>query len=86
MINNYFDKQFELRYFDMNGLGIASPTTILTLLEETAAEHCCSINHNLYQLEKQNIGWVLFAGIIQMERYPRYKEKSQLELGCPSIL
>lgn len=49
-IKNFFDKQFELRYFEMNELGIASPTTILTLLEETAAEHCYSINHSLYQL------------------------------------
>lgn len=75
MIKNYFDKQFELRYFEMNELGIASPTTMLTLLEETAAEHCYSINHSLYQLADQNIGWVLISGVMRMERYPRYKEK-----------
>ena len=75
MVVNYFDKQFELRYFEMNEFGIASPTTILTLLEETAAEHCYSIDHSLYQLEKENIGWVLISGIMQMERYPNYKEK-----------
>lgn len=75
MIENYFDKQFELRYFEMNEFGIASPTTILTLLEETAADHCDSINYSLYQLEEQNIGWVLISGVMQMERYPRYKEK-----------
>lgn len=75
MLENYFEKQFELRYFEMNELGIASPTTMLTLLEETAAEHCYSINHSLYQLADQNIGWVLISGVMQMERYPRYKEK-----------
>lgn len=75
MLNNYFDKQFELRYFEMNELGIASPTTMLTLLEETAAEHCFAIDHSLYQLADQNIGWVLISGVLQMERYPRYKEK-----------
>lgn len=75
MIKNYFDKQFELRYFEMNKFGIASPSTILILLEETAADHCYSINHNLYQLEEQNIGWVLISGFLQMERYPVYKEK-----------
>ena len=75
MIKNYFDKQFELNYFEMNEFGVASPTTILTLLEETAADHCYSINHSLYQLGEQNIGWVLISGIMQMERYPRYKEK-----------
>ena len=75
MIKNYFDKQFELRYFEMNEFGVASPTTILTLLEETAADHCYSINHSLYQLAEQNIGWVLISGLMQMERYPSYKEK-----------
>jgi acyl-ACP thioesterase len=78
MVKNYFDKQFELRYFEVNEFGIASPTTILTLLEETAADHCFSIDHSLYQLKKENVGWVLFSGIIQMHRYPSYKEKIKI--------
>ena len=54
-MDNYFDKKFELRYFEMNKFGEASPTTILTLLEETAADHCYSIDHSLYDLIDQNI-------------------------------
>ncbi len=69
-LTNYFDKDFEL-----NELGFASPITILTLLEETAVEHCYAINYNLYQLAEQNIGWILFSGIMQIDRYPNYKEK-----------
>ncbi|WP_111309336.1 acyl-[acyl-carrier-protein] thioesterase [Confluentibacter sediminis] len=72
---NYFDKQFELRYFEMNKLGLATPTIILALLEETAADHCYSINHSLFDLNKKNVGWVLVSGILQMARYPNYKEK-----------
>jgi acyl-ACP thioesterase len=71
----FFEKQFELRYFEMNKFGEASPTTILTLLEETAAEHCYSINYSLYDLERQNIGWVLLSGVMDIYRYPNYKEK-----------
>jgi len=74
-LENYFDKQFELRYFEMNKFGEASSSTILTLLEETAADHCYSINHSLYDLEKQNIGWVLLSGVMKMFSYPKYKEK-----------
>lgn len=74
-MKNYFEKQFELRYFEMNNFGEALSTTMLTLLEETAADHCYSINHSLYDLARQNIGWVLLAGAMQMERYPVYKEK-----------
>jgi len=46
-MENYFDRQFQLRYFEMNKVGVASPTTILTLLDETAADHCYSINESL---------------------------------------
>jgi len=70
-----FEKQFELRYFEMNKHGEASPTTILTLLEETASDHCSLIYHSLFDLLKQNIGWVLVAGVLKIDRYPKYKEK-----------
>ena len=73
-MDKYLDKNFELRYFEMNKYGEASPTTILTILEETAAEHCYHIGHCLYSLERQNIGWVLLSGVINMTRYPKYKE------------
>src|SRR5690606_41794841 len=74
-ITHYFDKQFQLRYVEMNELGAASPATMLTLLEEAAAAHCYSTDHSLYQLADQNIGWVLISGVLEMERYPRYKER-----------
>ena len=73
-MENVFDKNYELRYFEMNRYGVASPTTILTLLEETAAEHCHEIDYSLYKLERQNIGWVLVSGAFDMIRYPKYKE------------
>lgn len=74
-MKNFFEKSFELRYFEMNKFGEASSTTILTLLEETAADHCFDINYSLYELERQNIGWVLISGFLEMDRYPKYKEK-----------
>ena len=73
-MKNYFEKEYQLRYFEMNKFGEASLTTMLTLLEETAADHCYSIDHGLYDLEKQNIGWVLLSGFMQFDRIPVYKE------------
>lgn len=70
-----FEKQFDLRYFDMGKNGIASPVSMLTLLEEAAADHCLSIGHSLYDLLEHGIGWVLLSGKLQMDRYPSYKEK-----------
>ena len=59
----------------MNKMGLATPTIILGLLEETAADHSYSINHSLFELVKKNVGWVLVSGVLQMDRYPSYKEK-----------
>lgn len=73
--DNYFDKQYELRFFETNKLGLATPTVILGLLEETAADHSHSIDHSLFDLLKKNVGWVLVSGVLQMDRYPNYKEK-----------
>ncbi|MGJ8759274.1 acyl-ACP thioesterase [Polaribacter sp. R2A056_3_33] len=75
IFNNYFDKQFELRYFEMNKFGLATPTIILALLEETAADHAHSIGHSIFDLLQKNVGWVLVSGVLQMNRYPNYKEK-----------
>ncbi|MEX0686254.1 MAG: acyl-ACP thioesterase domain-containing protein [Balneolales bacterium] len=69
-----FNKQFELRYFEMNHHGEATPLTMLKLLQETAADHCLAIQYSLYDLLKQNIGWVLLSGYMQIARYPKYKE------------
>jgi len=74
-MENCLDKKYDLRYFEMNKHGVASPTAILTLLEETAADHSFDIDYSLYNLERQNIGWVLVSGTIDMVRYPKYKEK-----------
>jgi len=73
-MENSFDKKYELRYFEMDRRGTVSPTTVLTLLEETAAEHCHDIDHGLYSLERRSIGWVLVSGAIDMHRYPGYRE------------
>lgn len=71
----YFDQQYRLRYFEMNESGYASPVTMLTLLEEAAADHCHAIDHSLFQLAQENKGWVLVSGCMEMKRYPGYKEK-----------
>ncbi len=84
-MNYFLDKQCELRYYEMDESGFATPTTILTLLEETAADHCFSINHSLYQLAERNIGWVLVSGTMQMERYPAYKEKIRIRTWMSGV-
>ena len=73
-MDNYFEKEFDLRYYEMDKFSQSTPVTILTLLQETAADHCLSAGHSLFELMDENRGWVLMSGIMQMERYPSYKE------------
>ena len=73
-MENYFDKKFELRYFEMDKSGKASVTAMLTLLQETAADHCHYAGQCLLSLLSKNLGWVLLSGFMKMDRYPEYKE------------
>ena len=70
-----FEKQFDLRYFEMNNWGEASPLTMATLLQETASDHCSEIDFGLFDLYAQNIGWLLISGCMHIDRYPAFKEK-----------
>ena len=74
-MENYFEKEFKLRYFEMDNTGKASPITMMTLLQETAADHCAFAGHSLLSLMSQNLGWVLLSGMMEIDRYPEYNEK-----------
>lgn len=83
-MKNYFDIEFNLWHFEMDRFGEATPTIMLALLEEAAAEHCQSIGFGLYDLLKKEIGWVLVSGALQMDRYPRYREKIKIRTWLSS--
>ena len=69
-----YEQKFEIRYYEANKYKEATPATILTLLQETAASHCLSLGYGVYDLLEQNVGWVLLSGFFRMESYPEYKE------------
>lgn len=68
-------KEYVIRYKEVNDRQEATPVAILSLVEETAADHCAHIGRNVYELQKKGIGWVLYAGCFQMLQYPKYREK-----------
>lgn len=73
-----FVKEYEIRYKEVNRRLEATPVAILSLAEETAAEHCAHIGKNVYELQKEGIGWVLYAGCFHMRHYPRYRERIKI--------
>ncbi len=74
-MNTYFDSQFVINFYDLTKYEEASPVTMLRLLQETAGDHHLPIGENIIELYRKNLGWVLLAGVMRFDRYPKYKEK-----------
>ncbi len=74
-----FVKEYEIRYKEVNHLQEATPVALLNFVEETAADHCAYIGRNVYDLQMEGKGWVLYAGCFHMNQYPRYREKIKIE-------
>lgn len=73
-----FTRDYDIRYKDVNDRQEATPVAILNFVEETAADHCAHIGKNVFDLQKEGIGWVLYAGCFRMDRYPVYREKIRI--------
>jgi len=72
---NYFDSEFTINFYDLSQYEEALPMTMLRLLQETAGDHHFPLQENVIDLYRKNQGWVLLSGIMQFDRYPKYKEK-----------
>ncbi len=72
---NYFDSEFTIDFYDLSQYEEALPMTMLRLLQETAGDHHFPVQENIIDLYRKNLGWVLLSGIMQFDRYPKYKEK-----------
>jgi len=72
---NYFESEFVTNFYDLSQYEEALPMTMLRLLQETAGDHHFPLNENIIDLYRNNLGWVLLSGVMQFDRYPKYKEK-----------
>ncbi len=74
-----FESKYEINFYDLSQYEEATPMTMLRLLQETAGDHHLPIGENVIELYRKNLGWVLLAGVMQFDRYPRYKEKIRIQ-------
>lgn len=70
----FFESKYTINYYDLSQYEEASPITMLRLLQETAGDHHFPLQENVIDLYRKNLGWVLLSGVMQFERYPKYKE------------
>ncbi len=74
-----FESKFTINYYDLSQYEEATPMTMLRLLQETAGDHHFAIGENVIDLYRKNLGWVLLAGVMQFDRYPKYKEEIAIQ-------
>ena len=74
-----FESKYEINFYDLSQYEEATPMTMLRLLQETAGDHHFPIGENVIDLYRRNLGWVLLAGVMQFDRYPKYKEKIRIQ-------
>jgi acyl-ACP thioesterase len=73
------ERSFDLRYYEMDRHGEATPVTLLSLFEETAFTHCEAAGWGVYRLFEAGFGWVLLRGAMEMDRYPAYRESFKVQ-------
>jgi acyl-ACP thioesterase len=81
-IINAHERNFKLRYYEMDERGEATPVTMLSLLEETAFSHCEESGWDIYRLVSEGYGWILLRGCLEMRRYPAYREPFTIQSWC----
>lgn len=74
-----YSKEIIAGYSDSFSGRDVRPTSMMSFLEETAAEHCRCAGRDLFALLDDGRGWVLTGGGLSMKRYPRYGEVFRIE-------
>jgi len=75
----FHSRSFDLRYYEMDGHGEATPVSLISLLEESAFSHCEEAGWSVYRLLGAGYGWILLRGGLAMRRYPSYREPFRVE-------
>lgn len=72
-------REYEVRFYESDGRGRLLAVHLLGLIEETAASHCAAAGLDIHKLRDRGFGWVLLRGSLDMQRYPRYRERFRVE-------
>ncbi len=70
---------YTVRYYETATDGHATVQTLCNYLQETAENHAFLLGFSMEQLQGQGLTWVLARLHLKMQRYPRWREKVQVE-------
>jgi len=84
--NNYlFEKDFEVRYEDIDLNCKCKITSILKYLQEIAIMHGEGLGNGVLDLAEKKIAWVLMEWDVQIYKYPSYKSKVNIKTWTNGI-
>ncbi|HWP96298.1 MAG TPA: acyl-ACP thioesterase domain-containing protein [Syntrophomonadaceae bacterium] len=74
-----FQKEYEIRYFQIDQSKEATPVSILHFLEDIAIFHSQAVGLGIDRLLEKRTGWILNRWVLRMEKYPRLGDKISIK-------
>ena len=73
-----FECKYEIGYEMVNDTGKMKPRSLVELFMETAVKNCLSVGYSVFDMLKDNLGWILRGGEYVVSRMPIYAEKIRI--------
>lgn len=80
-----FKTEFIIPYYDCNKFGDVRPISLLRYLGEASSLHSDDIGMGLEECKKMNYSWILYRWKVNMESYPKAKDKIIIETWTSSF-
>lgn len=76
--NFIHEETFRIRTYEINERKTVSAPALVKLMQETAMQHVLKLRLSVWDLESQNLAWVLIRKNIQIVRYPFLGEQIRI--------
>ena len=77
--NFILQEPFQVRAYDINQHKTISIPAFVKLMQEAAMQHVLKLKLSVWDLEPQNLAWVLMRKHIQIDRYPILGEEISIK-------
>jgi len=69
-----FEKELTMGYSTLDTRGLIKVVSIMNFLQDTASEHAHQLGVSGFDLNRQNLAWVIYRYHIEIHSYPRWLE------------
>lgn len=80
-----FEKQFEIRFYEIDSRWRLTPVSLFNYLQETAIAHSASVGRGPAVLVERGVGWFLTKFYLKIERYPQWQDALWIQTWPSSL-